>query len=87
MRETNPNQKASLSANFQYDRWHGQFINYVLRAVSLLGILLLIIIVPAANRNEIFGFVFVYAVLLIVTFAPLPNRIKASVVPILGYLL
>jgi len=87
MRETNPNQKASIAASFQYDRWHGQFINYVLRAVSLLGILLLVIIVPAANTNEILGFVFVYAVLLVVTFAPLPNRIKASVVPVLGYLL
>lgn len=87
MRETNPNQEAQAPVSFQYDRWHGQFINYVLRAVSLLGIPLLIIILPAANANERLGFIFVYIVLLIVTFAPLPNRIKASVVPVLGYLL
>ena len=87
MRETNPNQKASIAASFQYDRWHSQFINYVLRAVSLLGILLLIIILPASNTNEALGFILIYVVLLIVTFAPLSNRIKASIVPVLGYML
>ena len=83
----NPNQDTTTPASFQYDRWHNQYINNVLRAVSLLGILLLVIILPAANKNEIFGFILVYVVLLVVTFAPLPKRIKASVVPLLGYLL
>ena len=69
MRETNPKLAANASADFQYDRWHSQFINYVLRAVSLLGILLLIVILPAASTNEILGFTLVYIVLLIVTFA------------------
>ena len=83
----NPNQEATTPASFQYDHWHNQYINNVLRAVSLLGILLLVIILPAANKNEALGLTLVYAVLLIVTFAPLPKRIKASVVPLLGYLL
>ena len=83
----NPNQEATTPASFQYDHWHNQYINNVLRAVSLLGILLLVIILPAANKNEALGLTLVYAVLLIVTFAPLPKRIKAGVVPLLGYLL
>ncbi len=83
----NPNQETTTPASFQYDHWHNQYINNVLRAVSLLGILLLVIILPAANKNEALGLTLVYAVLLVVTFAPLPKRIKAGVVPLLGYLL
>lgn len=83
----NPNQEATTPASFQYDHWHNQYINNVLRAVSLLGILLLVIILPTANKNEALGFILVYAVLLVITFAPLPKRIKASAVPLLGYLL
>jgi GAF domain-containing protein len=83
MSEMNPNQEPQ----FQYDRWHGQFINYVLRAISILGLFLLAAIFPAAKPGERIGFAVIYLVLLVVTFAPFSNRIKASVTPIAGYLL
>jgi len=83
MKDTNPNQEAI----FQYDRWHVQFVNYVLRALSVLGIILLIVISPAANKIQLFAFVLAYLILLVITFFPFSNRIKASVAPIMSYLL
>ena len=83
MREMNPTQEVQ----FEYDRWHGQFVNYILRAISLLGILLLAATFPAASRDERISFTFIYLVLLAVTFAPFSKRIKASVAPIAGYLI
>ena len=74
---------------FQYDRWHGQFVNYVLRALSVLGIFLLISVAvsPMANTLELVGFTLAYLALLVITFTPFPNRIKASIAPVIGYLL
>jgi len=85
MREMNSNQEPNIPNSFEYYRWHGQFINYVLRAVAILGLLLLVIIFPAVNRNGFVGFLLMYVLFLVVAFTPVSNRIKASVVPVLGY--
>ena len=81
------NMNSNQEAIFQYDHWHGQFINYVLRALSILGVVLLISVFPTANNLERIAFGFIYLILLIVTLVPFSHRIKASVAPITAYLL
>ena len=85
MSDTNPNQETI----FQYDRWHSRFINNVLRALSVLGIFLLVLVglSPGAKIVELIAFSLVYLTLLVITFAPFSNRIKASVAPVMSYLI
>lgn len=72
---------------FQYDQWRTQFINYILRIISLLGLFLLASILPVAKPIEFFFFTIAYLAIIAVTFAPLSNRIKAGVLPVIGYAL
>lgn len=86
MNETDPS-RDTVPDRFQYDLWRGQFINLVLRVISALGLLLLLVIVPASTIPETIVFSLAYILLLVVTFSRFSNRIKASVVPIVGFLL
>ena len=85
MSDTHPNQETI----FQYDRWHSRFINNVLRVLSVLGIFLLVLVAlsPDAKTVELIAFSLVYLTLLVITFAPFSNRIKASIAPVLSYLI
>lgn len=86
MKETDPI-RDTVPVRFQYDLWRSQFINLVLRVISILGLLLLLVIIPASTTLEIIVFTLIYIMLVVVTFSPFSNRIKASTLPVIGYLL
>lgn len=70
---------------FQYDRWRVSFLNVVLRVAVGLGLLLFLINIPAFKGADTVIYSVIYIVLLVVTFTPLPNSVKASTLIMAGY--
>ena len=84
----NPENQILEQANnaiFQYDRWRSKFLNTVLRAMSALGVLLLITNLPNFSPIQSGAFFAVYLILLLFTFAPFPYTAKAGALIFVGY--
>jgi GAF domain-containing protein len=86
MNMTNPKKQPPDGTPFHYDRWRAVFLARVLWVVCGFGILLIIVNLPALGNTELLAFSVIYAVLLVVTFAPLPYSVKAGTLILSGYL-
>jgi GAF domain-containing protein len=70
---------------FEYDRWRLRFLNIVLHVAAALGFVLLLVNIPGFRGIEFSIFSVIYALLLIVTFAPLSYAVKAGTLIAAGY--
>jgi len=75
----------ATSRIFQYDNWRSRFLNYILRSMTFLGILLLAANFSIFKNFELIAYICIYILLLIAAFAPIPYIFKAGTLISAGY--
>lgn len=71
--------------SFDYKGWRETFINTTLRTICILGIPLLGLSFPNATNVDLILFLVIYAILLVITFAPLKYDVRALVLLFIIY--
>ncbi len=74
-----PGSVTASAARFSYETWRATFLLYVLRAASLLGALLILLMIPNSPENVLLSFGILLGVLFVVTVFPLPYTLRALV--------
>ena len=71
-------QNPSGPAKFDYVEWNEKFILWILRAVSLVGLILIITIYQSAATNARYIYIGIYILLVAVTILPVPNNLRVT---------
>lgn len=75
----------AASGLFHYDNWRTRFLNYTLRSMTFLGIILLGANYASFKNLELIAYVSIYIFLVIAAFAPIPYVLKAGTLISAGY--